>query len=159
MAEKMNDDEIKKIINEIDLGIPKYKQHGQYQMTLGSLIKALNKERPSLPLYIEFPDITFGSPGKPHSYYGYHSDLAFEPQTEPVTVGEFLKTCNECIRKSFLAPDGSPGFYRDYTMEISTPVWISTLDKASDLGITDVVSTSTDVTLKTEEIKEETDDW
>ncbi len=148
----------KDLLNDVDLNIPKYKQHGQYQMSLGSIIKALTRERASLPLYVEFPAITFGSPGTPHSYYGYHSDLAFEPQTEVITVGEFLKTCENCIRKSFLAPDGSPGFYKDYTMEINTPVWISKLDTASDLGITDVVSTANDVTLKTREIKEETND-
>ena len=144
----------KEILKDIDLNIPKYKQHGQYQMNLGSLIKALTRERPSLPVYLEFPAITFGSPGTPHSFYGYHSDLAFEPQTETVTGGEFLKTCQDCIRKSFLAPDGSPGFYRDYTMEINTPVWISKLDEASDLGIIDVISTVDSITLKTGEIKE-----
>ena len=146
----MNKEKTAKALKLIKKGIPKHKQHGQYQMSLGSLIKALNKERTGLPVYIDFPAITFGYPGKPHSYYGYHSDLAFEPAMEPITVAEFIEVCKACINKSFLAPDGSPGFYRDYTMKANTPLWISKLDTASDLGITDVISTVDNITLKTE---------
>lgn len=150
--------EEEELIKAIKNTAPKYKQHGQNQMSLGALIKALVKERTGLPVYIDFPAITFGYPGKPHSYYGYHSDLAFEPTMEPITVAEFLEVCTACISKSFLAPDGSPGFYRDYTMKINTPLWISKLDTASTLGITDVISTVDSITLKTAEIEEETND-
>jgi len=156
---KLNDEmktEIKKITSKI---IPKIKRkHGEFQMNLGSLIKALSKERTGLPVYIEFPAMTFGSPGVPHSYYGYHSDLAFEPTTKSITVSEFLEICEHCIGKSLVAPDDSHGgFYRDYTMQATTPCWISKLDSASNLGIVDVVSTVDSVTLKTKEIKEEED--
>ena len=147
-------EEIKKITSKI---VPKIKRkHGEFQMNLGSLIKALSKERTGLPVYVDFPAITFGSPGTPHSYYGYHSDLAFEPSMETVTVAEFLETCKHCIGKSLVAPDDSQGgFYRDYTMQATTPCWISKLDTASDLGIIDVVSTVDSVILKTKEIAEE----
>lgn len=130
-------------------------QHGRYQMNLSTLIKALNKEPSNLPVYVDFPAITFGSPGTPHSYYGYHSDLAFEPTMEVITVADFREVCLSCIDKSFLAPDGSPGFYRDYTMKINTPLWISKLDTASNLGIVDVIHTADSITLKTQEMKEE----
>tara|TARA_B110000438_G_C15633834_1_gene572183 strand:+ start:137 stop:610 length:474 start_codon:yes stop_codon:yes gene_type:complete len=145
-------DELKKEVEALTRRViprrPYYR--ADYQMTLGSLIKALTKERTSLPVYVEFPAITFGSPGIPHSYFGYHSDIAFVPQIQETTVAQFLKVCQECVDKSFIAPEGSPGFYRDYTMEIKTPVWISELDSASKLAVVDVISESDSVTLKTE---------
>ena len=82
-------DEIRTMARSI---MPKRKKHrAEYQMTLGSLIKALSKERTGLPVYVEFPSIVFGSPSHPHSYYGYHTDLAFVPQIEEVTVAQFLE--------------------------------------------------------------------
>ena len=137
--------------------MPKRKKHrAEYQMTLGSLIKALSKERTGLPVYVAFPSIVFGSPAHPHSYYGYHTDLAFVPQMEEVTVAQFLEVCKDCLGKSFVAPDDSQSeFYRDHTMQANTPVWLSKLDNASNLGIVDVISETDSITLKTEEIKEE----
>lgn len=147
-------DEIRAMARSI---MPKRKKHrAEYQMTLGSLIKALNKERTGLPVYVEFPSIVFGSPTNPHSYYGYHTDLAFVPQVEEVNVAQFLEACKNCLGKSFVAPDDSQSeFYRDHIMQANTPVWISKLDNASKLGIVDVITESDSVTLKTEEIKEE----
>ena len=132
-------------------------EHGQYQMNLGAIIKALSKERNHLPVFIDFPAIRFGTPEIPHSYYGYHSDLAFVPSIEyltfpdknPKTVNEFLEICKNCIDKSFLAPEDSESFYRDKTMQINTPCWISKIDEASNLGITDIVSTASEVVIKT----------
>ena len=146
-------DEIRTVARSI---MPKRKKHrAEYQMTLGSLIKALSKERTSLPVYVEFPSIVFGSPANPHSYYGYHTDLAFVPQIEEVTVAQFLEVCKNCLGKSFVASDDSQSeFYRDHTMQANTPVWVSKLDSASKLGIVDVVAESDSVTLKTEEINE-----
>ena len=147
-------DEIRTMARSI---MPKRKKHrAEYQMTLGSLIKALNKERTGLPVYVEFPSIVFGSPSHPHSYYGYHTDLAFAPQTTEVNVAQFLEVCKNCLGKSFVAPNDSQSeFYRDHIMQANTPVWISKLDNASKLGIVDVIAETDSVTLKTKEIKEE----
>ena len=121
-------DELQSLVKNIIPKRPSYR--ADYQMTLGSLIKALNKERSGMPVYIEFTGSAtiHGSPGTPHSYYGYHSDLAFTPQTEIITVATFLKVCQDCVDKSFIAPDGSPGFYKDYSMPINVQVWISKLE-------------------------------
>lgn len=151
-------DEIRTMARSI---MPKRKKHrAEGQMTLGSLIKALNKERTGLPVLLSSVyqgyDDTY--PGTPHSYYGYHTDLAFTPETTEVNVAQFLEVCKDCLRKSFVAPDDSQSeFYRDHTMQANTPVWISKLDNASKLGIVDVIAESDSVTLKTEEIKEEED--
>ena len=138
------DKEIHEILTK---GIPKYKQHGQYQMNLSSLIKALNKERINLPVILSsvYQGYDDGYPGTPHSYHGYPEDLAFTPTTTIITVGEFLEVCQNCIGSSF----------KNHIMKINTPVWISEPDKASDLGIVDIDSTANFVTLMTKEIKEE----
>jgi len=125
-----------------------------YQMTLGSVIKALNKERTGVPVYAEFLGTSIGSPGLPHSYYGYPSDLAFAPNVIPITVAEFLKICQDSVDKSFIASDSSPGFYRDHTIKIGSPVWVSQIDSASMLAIVDVISENSSVILKTEKIEE-----
>jgi hypothetical protein len=124
-----------KILKLIKKGIPKHKQHGQYQMSLGSLIKALKKERTSLLVKVD----AVGYPGLPHSYYGYPADLAFVPGAIPITVAEFLTVCESTVGASFVGPNNSSGYYKDYTMQGNTPVWISHLDSASKTAITDVV--------------------
>jgi hypothetical protein len=142
------------IAKELTKDMPKYKEHGQYQMSLGSLIKALQKERVGLPIKVG-PEESNMTPGMPHSYYGHHSDLAFKPSTDPITVAEFLKVCEDSMYKSFVAPDGSPGFYQDYTMIENTPLWISELDTASKMGIVDIVPTDGYIQLVTKIIEEE----
>ena len=144
------------------------KKPTNYQMTLGSLIKALSKERSSVPIKILFPNTSTkfndqdtiwsipNNPGKPHSYYGYHSDLAFEPTEKEITVAEFIEICKDCLDKSFVAPDDSQSeFYRDHIMKANTPIWVSKLDNANNFGIVDVLSENDGIFLKTEEIKEE----
>ena len=134
--------------------IPKYKQHGQYQMSLGSLIKALQKERTGLLVKID--ETTY--PGLPHSYYGYPADLAFVPDTTSITVAQFLAVCETAIKASFVGPDNASGYYQDYIMQANTPVWISQLESASKIGITDVVPIDNYIKLVTETIEEDTDD-
>jgi len=127
---------IKEVIEEIKKGIPKFKQHGQYQMSLGSLIKALQKERVGLFITLGASSMT---PGMPHSYYGYPADLAFKPSTDPITVAQFLAVCETAIKASFVGPDNAKGYYRDYAMQANTPLWISELETASKTGIVDLV--------------------
>ena len=136
-----------KILQE---GIPKFKQHGQYQMSLGSLIKALQRER--VGLLVKITDKHY--PGRSHSYFGYHTDLAFEPVEEPVTVAEFLKECEDAVGKSFITADHFDEFYKDYVMQIGAPLWISTLGQASQKGIVDLVPTDGYIKLVTKTIEE-----
>ena len=140
----------KEIIDKIRKGIPRFKQHGQYQMSLGALIKALQKER--VGLLVKITDKHY--PGRSHSYFGYHTDLAFEPTEDPITVAEFLKECEDSVGKSFITADHFDEFYKDYVMQIGAPLWISTLGQASQKGIVDLVPTDGYIKLVTETIEE-----
>ena len=141
----------KEIIDKIRKGIPKFKQHGKYQMSLGALIKALQKER--VGLLVKITDKHY--PGRSHSYFGYHTDLAFEPTEDPITVAEFLKECEDSVGKSFITADHFDEFYKDYVMQIGAPLWISTLGQASQKGIVDLVPTDGYIKLVTENIEKD----
>ncbi len=149
--------EPKEIMRKFREGRPKIKEHGQYQMSLGSLIKALQKERTELPIILSsvYQGYTDMYPGLPHSYYGYPSDLAFIPTKTPITVSQFLAVCETALKASFMGPDHASDYYRDYIMQANTPVWISEIDKASKTGIIDVVATSNYIRLVTETIEDE----
>ena len=141
-----------KLLNEIKKGIPKRpKERGDYQMSLGALIKALQKERTGL--LVKITDKHY--PGRSHSYFGYHTDLAFEPTEDPITVAEFLKLCKDSVGKSFITADHFDEFYKDYVMQIGAPLWISTLGQASQKGIVDIVPTDGYIKLVTKHIEEE----
>tara|TARA_Y100000758_G_scaffold220716_1_gene159134 strand:+ start:424 stop:867 length:444 start_codon:yes stop_codon:yes gene_type:complete len=137
------------MVNEIKKGIPKYKHRGKYQMSLSGLIKALQRER--VGLLVKITDKHY--PGRSHSYFGYHTDLAFEPVLEPVTVAEFLKECEDAVGKSFITADHFDEFYKDHVMQINAPLWISTLGQASQKGIVDLVPTDGYIKLVTETIE------
>ena len=141
----------KEIMSEIKKGFPKRpKERGDYQMSLGALIKALQKERTGL--LVKITDKHY--PGRSHSYFGYHTDLAFEPVEEPVTVAEFLKECEDSVGKSFITADHFDEFYKDYVMQIGAPLWISTLGQASQKGIVDLVPIDGYIKLVTKTIEE-----
>lgn len=81
------------------------------QMTLGSLIAALEK----LP-----SDSLVRGLGHAHSYRGYYSDLAFEPQAVSVTADDLLGQCRAAMGRVFKGYKGG-----DYVMGETTPVWIA----------------------------------
>ena len=141
----------KKIMDEIKKSIPRYKHRAKYQMSLSGLIKALQRER--VGLLVKITDKHY--PGKSHSYFGYHTDLAFEPVEEPVTVAEFLKECEDAVGKSFITADHFAEFYKDHVMQINAPVWISTLGQASQKAIVDLLPTNGYIKLVTENIEVE----
>ena len=132
---------------------PRYKQRAQHQMTLGSLIKALKRERTGL--LVKITDKHY--PSNTHSYFGQHTDLAFEPSEDPITVAELLKECEASIGKSFITADHFDEFYKDYVMQVSAPLWISTLGQASQKGIVDLVPTDGYIKLVTQHIEKEED--
>ena len=149
--------EPKEVMRKFRKDKPKIKEHGQYQMSLGSLIKALQKERTELPIILSsvYQGYTDMYPGLPHSYYGYPSDLAFIPTKTPITVSQFLAVCETALKASFMGPDHASDYYRDYIMQANTSIWISEIDKASKTGIVDVVATSNYIRLVTETIEDE----
>lgn len=130
-------------------------------MSLGAIIKALSKYDIHLPVYIDTASSIGNlqeSPGTPHSYKGYPKDLAFEPTTTIISVGDFISVLASSIDKSFMGFEESDGFYADKTMRINTPCWVSPMDAASNLGVIDVVSNETNITIVTELIPEEVND-
>ena len=147
----------KEVIKILKKDRARYKQRAQHQMTLGSLIKALQRERVGLPIMLSsvYQGYEDKYPGLPHSYFGYPGDLAFVPETTEITVAQFLIVCETAIKASFVGPDHAEDYYRDYIMQANTPVWISELDKASKLGITDVVPVNDYIKLVTETIEED----
>ena len=145
---------IKDAIKMLRKDRPRHKQRAQYQMTLGSLIKALQKER--VGLLVKITDKHY--PGNTHSYFGQHTDLAFEPTEDPITVAELLKECEASIGKSFITADHFDEFYKDYVMQVSAPLWISTLGQASKKGIVDLVPTDDYIKIVTKTIEDEEED-
>jgi len=134
--------------------ITRIKERAHLQMTIGSLIKALQRER--VGLLVKITDKHY--PGRSHSYFGYHTDLAFEPTEDPITVAEFLKECEDSVGKSFITADHFDEFYKDYVMQIGAPLWISTLGQASQKGIVDLVPTDDYIKLVTQNIEVEEED-
>ena len=149
---------VKEAVEIMKRGIPKRpKERGDYQMSLGALIKALQKER--VGLLVKITDKHY--PGRSHSYFGYHTDLAFEPTEDPITVAEFLKECEDSVGKSFITadnPNAPDKYFKDYTMKINAPLWISTLGQASQKGIVDLVPTDGYIKLVTQNIEVEGED-
>ena len=105
-------------------------QRAQEQMTLGSLIKALSRQRIGLLVITNFAGFT---PGEPHRYASEHNDLAFVPSRDPITVGEFLAVCEKTLMKSNMGPDPT------FTAVHSSPLWIATKAIPSSRAIVDLV--------------------
>ena len=147
---------IKEATRILKKGRPRYKQRAQHQMTLGSLIKALKRERTGLLVKITEKHY----PGNTHSYFGQHTDFAFEPSEDPITVAELLKECESSIGKSFITADNPQApdrYYKDYVMQSNAPLWVSTLGEASKKGIVDLVPIDGYIKLVIKTIEEEED--
>jgi hypothetical protein len=84
---------------------------------LGTLISNLGVVSSATKVTIEG---TYGkSPSYPHSYRGYHEDLAFEPSADQLTAGEFL-----VLIGSALGPmPGNKG--GEYNVNMLTTVWVA----------------------------------
>ena len=93
-------------------------QRSEYHLTLGKLIAGLDAAPDNCDVVFDYVEY---SPGDPHSYRGYYSDLAFELVETKTTVKEFLALCiNECIDATFEGYKGG-----DFTMGADTPLWLS----------------------------------
>ena len=121
-------------------------EHGEHQLSFGSLVKSLSKERTGLLVKLS----TGGTPGMPHAYAGPYFDLAFEPSQEDITVAEFLAVCRENIGTSMVGTDGL-----DYVVTHKAALWIADIGEISRIAITDVVPTDGYIQLVTKHIDEE----
>ncbi len=100
-----------------------------YHLTLGAAIQALEEIAPSTPATLS----VVGTPGKVRSYRGYYSDLAFEPELEPVSVGEVLADLKAALGATFEGYKGG-----DFVMGPQTPLWVSEWGLCSDTAVIDI---------------------
>jgi hypothetical protein len=84
---------------------------------LGTLIADLSVVTPNAQVTI---DGTYGkSPSYPHSYRGYHEDLAFEPSNDIITVREFLVLIGSTLGPIVSNKGG------EYDVNMRTTVWVA----------------------------------
>jgi hypothetical protein len=87
-------------------------------LTLGELIDTLR----SMPPDAQVANLTF-----PHSYRGYHEDLAFEQKSGTRLASELLSDCESSLNKIFFGYKGG-----EYGMVRETPVWIADYGDTGD---------------------------
>ena len=110
-------------------------------MTLGSLIKALKRQREGLTVMTN----TGWSPGKAHPYPGNRAHVAFTPTTEYVRVIDFLEVCEQALNM----PKPVNGGEYD-RMGASPRVWMAKVGHESNQAIIDVVPFNGTIQLITE---------
>ncbi|MBW8077273.1 MAG: hypothetical protein GJU76_04175 [Gallionella sp.] len=130
----MNFNDINPLQAAVDAMSAKWqRERAATQMTLGKLIAALE----AIP-----PDAQVTSLGHPHSYRGYYSDLAFEPQGAPIRADEFLAICKQCMGRIFEGYKGG-----DFVMGENTPVWIA--EYGTTAGARKIIALRPDGTFET----------
>ena len=84
---------------------------------LGTLIADLSVVTPDAKVIIEG---SYGkSPSYPHSYRGYHDELAFEPSNASLAAGEFLVMIGSALGPMVGHKGG------EYNVTMRTPVWVA----------------------------------
>jgi hypothetical protein len=96
------------------------------QMTLGDMIDRLA----AMP-----QDAEVDALGRPISYRGYYSDLAFTPKEGRMKVSEALALCRSCEGRVFNGYKGG-----EFTMDRNTPVWIADVGDSGSPRIMDLDS-------------------
>ncbi|MEN6545669.1 MAG: hypothetical protein ABFE07_06465 [Armatimonadia bacterium] len=91
------------------------RERSRYHLTLGALIEALRSAPSDAVVRFDYMDC---SPGEPHSYRGYYSDLSFDRSAEPITVSQFLDTAVCCLGGTYEGYKGG-----DFLMTEDTPLW------------------------------------
>lgn len=115
------------------IGAEGKRTRAKYQLTLGKLIKSLESSNQRATV-----ECTNGiSPGAPHSYRGYYSDLAFElndPTVVNLKVKDFLAVCRKVLDTTLEGYKGG-----DFVMDADTPLWLSAWGEADDVAMMDVM--------------------
>ena len=117
----------------------------RYQMTLGKMLRAL--EGCDGDMAVVFHGADSGSPGHPHSYRGYYSDLSFETVAEPVTVAEFKKQCSKALGTTYEGYKGG-----DFIMAEDTPLWCASYGRCGN-AIIDLSTVDGKVMLFTKDVE------
>lgn len=104
---------------------------GQYQMTLGGLIAAL-QEMPGDAEVAFNDDGRSPDPESLHSYRGYYSDLAIDSHAGKTLCRDLLASLVNADGESFEGYKGG-----DYVMDDDTPVWRDSYSEAKGIAIMD----------------------
>ena len=126
------------------LGSSMRSARSNYHLTLGVAIEALSEAPSDFPVCTDLPG---QSPGRAHSYRGYYSDLAFEPQSNAITAGDFLKVLRDALDATFTGYKGG-----DFAMDAKTPLWLSHYGTASGVAIIGMDITDDGLVLVTKQV-------
>lgn len=100
-------------------------------LSLGVLIRKLGRCKPGARVLFDFCCFV---PGSLDSYRGYYDHLAFDPVADKArTVEDVLGECRNALGKTFT---GYKGGY--FTMDESTPIWVSSYGNADGTGVVGV---------------------
>lgn len=104
---------------------------GQYQMTLGGAIKALETMPPEADVVTD--DVDYPFPGEVESYRGYYSDLAFVPDSAAHTAEVVLSDLKSALGETFEGYKGG-----DFVMQDNTPLWIAPYGQCPGIAVMDI---------------------
>ncbi len=85
-----------------------------YHLTLGKAINKLSALDANMPIVFDSGE----SPGEPHSYRGYYSDLSLAPDNKPRAVKDVLADLKSANGATFTGYKGG-----DFPMGDNTPLW------------------------------------
>jgi hypothetical protein len=111
------------------------------QLTLGELIKLLNKCTLTKNIYFDFCGF---APEAVRSYRGFYDQLAIEYAQKRVTVSEFLIMLQDVLGKYLAGYKGG-----SYLMTENTPVWVDNYGEAHNTVVADVEEYDNEVIIKT----------
>ena len=106
------------------------RERARFNMTLGSFVKALHRERKGLLVQTTAGE----SVGKAYGYTGYQGDLTFIVDPVPVTVTELIEFCDELMNRTLQGPEG------EAIINHKTPLWVCQPNAAIGKPILDVIA-------------------
>lgn len=106
------------------------RERARFNMTLGSFIKALQRERRGLYVITD----THQSIGIVHGYPRYQGDLAFSITTIPITVEELIAHCDQIMSRNIQGPEGT------MVVNHGCPLWVCHTTSTKGQAISDVIA-------------------
>ena len=110
-------------------------------LTLGHLIAALSKAKPTSSLRYDFGPYY---PDGLESYRGYYDHLALGFSEEPATVGVILELCKNMVGHTRTGYKGG-----DYLMTSDTPIWVANWGRCHSTALVNVIDEDWKVILET----------
>jgi len=110
-----------------------------YHITLGQLIDGLKKYGPDTT--VQF--INGAYPGSPHSYRGHYSDLALEPNEQPIKVPQLIDQLEKVLNTELTGYKGG-----EFLMDTDVPMWCAEYGNCGKaiVGVEEIDSMATLIT-------------